>query len=320
MIPLILAAGLAALSPMGVPAHATLDVSEAPAGASARIAVRIPHGCDGLATHTVEVTLPPALAGAAPMPKAGLRLTIEDNPAGAGGPLNRWSGGAQQEGWYDEFVFRGRVNAEPGEGLAWPVRQICHGGEVAWVEIAAPGQDPHDLPYPAPILRVAAPAGGGHHDHGAQMAQGHGAHGHGPAAGAAQLGALSVTGAYARANPAPGGASAAYMSIASAAGGDRLIAAESPVAARVELHTHTLDAQGVARMRQVEGIDVPAGGAAELAPGGLHVMLLGLAAPLTAGQDIPLTLRFEKAGAIELTVPVRDVRGGGHDHHGGHGG
>ncbi len=301
MIPILLAAGLVALSPVGAGAHATLDVAEAPAGATARIAVRVPHGCGGLPTHTVEAMLPSALAAAKPMPEAGWTLTVEDGPEGR-----------LEDGWCDEFVFRGRVDAEAGAAPPAPLRQSCDGGEVACTEIAEPGQDPHALPFPAPILRVAEAAAGGHGAHG-HGAHGHG-HAHGATPGAAQAGPLRVAGAYARANPAPGGASAAYMAISTTGEADRLVAAESPVAARVELHTHLLDAQGVARMREVEGVDVPAGGEALLEPGGLHVMLMGLSAPLTAGQVIPLTLRFERAGAVELVVPVRDIRGGGHDH------
>ena len=64
-------------------------------------------------------------------------------------------------------------------------------------------------------------------------------------------------------------------------------------------------ADGIMKMRPVEGgIAVPAEGMAELKPGGLHVMLLGLAAPLAEGATIPVTLTFEKAGAITVEVPV----------------
>ncbi len=103
------------------------------------------------------------------------------------------------------------------------------------------------------------------------------------------------------------------MSLSVAEGSDRLIAAASPAAERVELHTHTLDAQGVARMTRIEGIEVVAGSPTELRPGGLHVMLMGLTAPLAAGDAIDLTLTFEAAGDVTLRVPVRAV-GGGHMH------
>ena len=132
------------------------------------------------------------------------------------------------------------------------------------------------------------------------------AHDHGHAHGAAiTLGPLRVTGAYARAAAVPGGASAAYMTIETTGASDKLISAESPAATRVELHTHTVDADGVARMRQVPAISVAGDAPATLAPGGPHVMLMGLAAPLAEGDSISLTLRFETAGAVTFDVPVR---------------
>jgi copper(I)-binding protein len=62
------------------------------------------------------------------------------------------------------------------------------------------------------------------------------------------------------------------------------------------------------KMRAVEGgyIEVPAGGEAELKPGGLHIMLIRLAEPLENGTTFPLTLNFEKSGEIEIEVPVAE--------------
>ena len=85
--------------------------------------------------------------------------------------------------------------------------------------------------------------------------------------------------------------------------GDRLIGASSDAASSVELHSMTMDGE-VMRMRRVEAIDVPAGGSVELKPGGLHLMLIGLKAPLRAGSTIPLTLRFEKGGEVRVEAKV----------------
>jgi copper(I)-binding protein len=103
---------------------------------------------------------------------------------------------------------------------------------------------------------------------------------------------VAVEGAFARAVPEGVRASAAYMTLVNAGDADdRLIAAEAPFAARVELHTHLME-DGVAKMREVEGgIPVPAGESVTLEPGGLHVMLMGLSAPLAEGETAPLTLR-----------------------------
>lgn len=86
---------------------------------------------------------------------------------------------------------------------------------------------------------------------------------------------------------------------------DRLVDAASEVAARVELHTHTEDDDGVMRMRRVEdGFAVPAGGSHALARGGDHVMFMGLARSLDHGDSVDVTLTFEQAGEIEVTIPV----------------
>ena len=84
---------------------------------------------------------------------------------------------------------------------------------------------------------------------------------------------------------------------------DRLIAAESPVADRVELHTHLMEG-GVMKMRQVKAIEVHPGTPTVLQPGGLHIMFIGLHAPLQEGATVPLTLVFEKAGRLVISAPV----------------
>lgn len=121
---------------------------------------------------------------------------------------------------------------------------------------------------------------------------------------------LVVHEAWARAALA-GRTSAAYMTIENTTATlDRLVAATSPAARVVELHTHIMDG-GVMRMRPVTGIEVNPGEPAVLRPGGLHVMLIDLAGPLQPGQTIPLTLRFEKAGEITVQVTVRPAGASG---------
>ena len=104
---------------------------------------------------------------------------------------------------------------------------------------------------------------------------------------------------------------------------DRLLAASADVSASVELHTMTMEGD-VMRMRRVDGIDVPAGQVVELKPGGLHVMFMGLKAPLRAGERLPLVLRFEKSGEVKTELVVGNRGPGaaasmpahthGHDH------
>ncbi|GLQ20639.1 copper chaperone PCu(A)C [Algimonas porphyrae] len=83
----------------------------------------------------------------------------------------------------------------------------------------------------------------------------------------------------------------------------RIISASSPVADTVELHTHTMT-DGVMAMREVDGIDIPAGGSVVLEPGSLHLMMFGMA--VAEGQtDAPVTLTYADGETVTLIVPVR---------------
>lgn len=119
---------------------------------------------------------------------------------------------------------------------------------------------------------------------------------------------------------------AGYMTIVNA--GDRadtLLSVSAEAAARVELH-NVVTEDGVASMRPVEGVPVPAGGQAELRPGGYHVMFLKLETPFSEGAEISATLHFEHAGEVPVVFAVRPLRyhppgatphaghGGGHKH------
>ncbi|HEX3497692.1 MAG TPA: copper chaperone PCu(A)C, partial [Stellaceae bacterium] len=84
---------------------------------------------------------------------------------------------------------------------------------------------------------------------------------------------------------------------------DRLVAVATPAAAKAELHVTSMDG-GVMKMRPIAAVDVKAGAQTEFKPGGMHIMLVGLTAPLKVGQSFPLALTFEKAGKIETIVTV----------------
>jgi periplasmic copper chaperone A len=88
----------------------------------------------------------------------------------------------------------------------------------------------------------------------------------------------------------------------------RLVAASSPVAGVVEIHEMRMD-QGVMKMRAIPGLDLPAGKTVELKPGGYHVMLMDLKAPVATEQQVALTLVFETQGGqreqVELKLPAR---------------
>lgn len=118
---------------------------------------------------------------------------------------------------------------------------------------------------------------------------------------------LLIESAWARPNPAVAPNSAAYLKIANTgAVADRLLEVRGDVAARVELHETRLES-GMMTMRPItEGVAIAPGATLVLAPRGLHVMLIGLRAPLEAGQTFPLTLRFEQVGEVTVTVTVRE--------------
>ena len=84
---------------------------------------------------------------------------------------------------------------------------------------------------------------------------------------------------------------------------DRLVGVSSPASARVEIHEMAME-KDVMRMREVKGVDVPAKKSVELKPGGYHLMLIELKAPLKPGDKVPLTLRFEKAGEVKTELAV----------------
>lgn len=95
---------------------------------------------------------------------------------------------------------------------------------------------------------------------------------------------------------------AAYVTIESTTG-DRLVVASTPVAKRVMIHN--LEASdGIARMKHLEELEIPAGQPVTLAPGGMHLMLMGLRGKLVEGTTFPMTLGFEKAGEITVDVSV----------------
>ncbi len=95
---------------------------------------------------------------------------------------------------------------------------------------------------------------------------------------------------------------------------DRLLGASSPVAERVELHANSMEG-GITRMRPVESLELAPHHTTVMDPGGMHFMLTNLAAPLVAGEHFPLTLRFETAGEITVTVVVQEDSGTNSDAH-----
>jgi hypothetical protein len=114
-------------------------------------------------------------------------------------------------------------------------------------------------------------------------------------------------------------ATGAFMQLRSVDGA-ALVGAESPVAGTVEIHEMRM-VDGVMRMRPVPKLDLPAGRAVELKPGGYHVMLMDLKAALKKGETVPIRLKLQgkdgKPQEVEVRAQVRDLAasGSGHSKH-----
>lgn len=134
----------------------------------------------------------------------------------------------------------------------------------------------------------------------------------------AQTAPVTAEGAWARASVQGQKATGAFMRL-TASEATRLVRAESPAAGVTEVHEMKMEGD-VMKMRAVPGLDLPAGKAVELKPGGYHVMLMDLKAPVAKGSTVPLTLVFKDAkGAeskLQLQVPVAAQAPGAHAGHG----
>ena len=123
----------------------------------------------------------------------------------------------------------------------------------------------------------------------------------------AQAGDIRVSDPYARAVPPGQPNSAVFMTLVNSSKENRaLVAAETPSAGVVELHTH-INEGGMMKMRKVDKIEIPAGQTVTLKPGGLHVMLIGLKEPLEPGKEVHMNLIFDKGGKEHIMAPVRAI-------------
>lgn len=119
----------------------------------------------------------------------------------------------------------------------------------------------------------------------------------------ASVGAIKIENAYTRATVPGQQVAGGFMKIENKGATDQLLSASSPVAGEVQLHEMAMEGN-IMKMRQVKDIAVPAGGAVELKPGGLHLMFMNIKAPLAAGESVPVKLKFAKAGEVEVKMPV----------------
>ena len=131
---------------------------------------------------------------------------------------------------------------------------------------------------------------------------------------------ITIADPWARTSPEDTTYGAVYLSLTSA-DGDALVGASVPadIAGTVEIHETvvadgassdttetTMAGMGQMTMRPIDSLELPAGETVTLEPGGYHIMLIDLVAPLETGQEIEVTLTFENAGERTITVPVQD--------------
>lgn len=163
-----------------------------------------------------------------------------------------------------------------------------------------------------------------HHDHGDEAG-----HAHDTPAVAEQVAnpsqvqnGIAVQSAWVRPTVGEQDSTGAYLTITSQEA-IALVGVATPAAEIAEVHEMKMDGD-IMRMRMAQRIEIKAGEPLELKPGGYHVMLMALTAPIEAGQEIELSLQFEKPDGSKIEMPVKAVAGhnaaGGHHSHGDSGG
>lgn len=162
-----------------------------------------------------------------------------------------------------------------------------------------------------------------HHDHGADAG-----HTHDEPTAEEQVAApsqvqdgIAIQNAWVRPTVGEQDATGAYLTITSQ-DDLTLVGVATPAAEIAEVHEMKMDGD-IMRMRMAERIEIKAGEPLELKPGGYHVMLMALTAPVVAGDEVELSLQFEKADGSKVEIPVKalagQTAGGDHHSHGGSG-
>ena len=258
-------------------AQVALSQSSFEAGVNFAAFFKVERGCGAAPTTALRVQIPEGVSVLELPEKPGWTMNTERR--GARVTAVTWQGRLESMR-PDQFGLLVRLPAKPGP-LYFATVQRCEAQEIRWTDIP-----PASTARPAPKLTLVAAS-----DH------------------ANHASPITVVQPWARATPPGAPTAAAYLTIMNhGTEPDVLVGGSSPQADRVEFHLSTMD-NGVMKMRPAtRGIAVPAGGTVELKPdGGYHVMLGGLKAPLRSGTMLPVTLRFAKAGSIEVVFAVEPI-------------
>ncbi|MBS0340360.1 MAG: copper chaperone PCu(A)C [Proteobacteria bacterium] len=286
-----LLAGSSLLAAGAASAHVTLAEGSAAAGSDYAATFRVGHACkDAKSTTGLTVRVPAGFTVQKAEARDGWTLSSSGSEISwkANSPQNAIAGDEKAQ-----FVVRGKLDAKPGP-LWFKVLQTCDSGSADWAQI--PASDTAKPEFPAARLMVLAP---------------------GSAA------PVEVSNAWVRrAVPGQSG-TGAFMTLKSPAGA-RLVGASTPVAGVAEVHEMKMEGDTM-KMRAVsQGLELPAGQAVELKPGGYHLMLTDLKQAVNVGTTVAITLRFVDAKGVAseqtLQVPVAigapdgAASGGEHQH------
>jgi copper(I)-binding protein len=283
------------LAPAHARAQVALSQTSFEAGVNFAAFFKVERGCGSSPTTALRVQIPDGVSVLQLPEKPG--WTVGAERAGGRVTAVTWEGRLESVR-PDQFGLLVKLPPKPGP-LHFAAVQRCAAQEIRWTDIPAAG-----AAHPAPVLTLVAAAPNAHADHASPIA---------------------IERPWARATPPGAQTAAAYLTIVNhGTEEDALVGASSPQAAVAEFHLTTIT-DGVTRMRPATGgVAVPAGGTIELKPdGGYHLMLSGLKAPLRSGTMLPVTLRFAKAGTIEVVFAVEPIGARGpssgaapeHNHH-----
>lgn len=169
-------AALAVAVPLAASAHVHVDPGTASAGGTETLTFSFSHGCDGSPTTALAIDIPEGVGNATPVVQGGWTIQRETSADGvptrvvftADTPVDdHLKAAVSMDVLFDESAA--------GTTVAFPVTQTCVAGETAWTQVAAEGEDPHDLDAPAPVVEVGEPADDTHgagHDEGAASDEG----------------------------------------------------------------------------------------------------------------------------------------------------
>jgi periplasmic copper chaperone A len=253
--------------------------------------IEVAHGRSGKATSELSVSLPEGFEFAKPEPSAGRELEVTK------GGNDRKTVDA-----CDPFTIRDAVKGVDRPSRTFPLEGFSGDAAEKMGKLEADGGDAHGPKDPVPTMILVAGT-----DHGDHSMAGMNMSGKADPAGngTAKAGDLDISGGYVKAmlpgQPVGGG----YLTIHNGGGApDRLISVKSPAAGKVELHEMKTD-NNIMQMRELkEGIAIAPGATVSLAPNGLHMMFKQVKARFKQGDTVSVMLTFEKAGTVELILPV----------------